>query len=123
MSVPGSNLLSQALTLIASQAITYLAYVSRSTNAIGMQVPVYAAPVTLMGSIQPVARQLLETLGLDLQRHYVNIYVSNSLIDIRRDVSSDRFQFAGATFQGISLTKWFSVDNWNAILCVEVPNA
>ena len=121
--IPGANLLNMAFSLIASQQITYLAYQSRSTNAIGMQVPVYAAPVIINGSIQPMGRVLMETLGLDMQRHYVTIYAPNSMVDIRRDVTSDRFQFKGATFQGLSLTKWFSVDGWNAIIAVEVPNA
>ena len=119
--IPGANLLASALTLIASQQITYLAFQSRTLNAIGMQVPTYAAPTIIMGSIQPVGRELMETLGLDLQKHYVNIYAPNHMVDIRRDVTSDQFQFSGATFQGLSLTKWFTVDNWNSILCVEVP--
>ena len=54
MSVPGSNILATALTLIAASQITYLQFVSRTTNAIGMLVPTYAAPVTINGSIQPV---------------------------------------------------------------------
>ena len=62
------------------------------------------------------------TLGLDLTKHYENIYVSNRLIDIRRDVSSDKFQFDSATFQGLSMTKWIDLDGWNAILVVEVPS-
>ena len=122
MSVPGCNLLSMASRIIAQKSFTYLQYLSRSTNGIGMQVPVYASPVTLRGSIQPIPRELMMTLGLDLTKHYENIYVSNRLIDIRRDVSSDKFQFDGATFQGLSMTKWIDLDGWNAILVVEVPS-
>ena len=122
MSVPGCNLLSMASRIIAQKSFTYLQYLSRSTNGIGMQVPVYASPVPLRGSIQPIPRELMMTLGLDLTKHYENIYVSNRLIDIRRDVSSDKFQFDGATFQGLSMTKWIDLDGWNAILVVEVPS-
>ena len=122
MSVPGCNLLSMASRIIAQKSFTYLQYLSRSTNGIGMQVPVYASPVTLRGSIQPIPRELMMTLGLDLTKHYENIYVSNRLIDIRRDVSSDKFQFDSATFQGLSMTKWIDLDGWNAILVVEVPS-
>ena len=120
MSVPGSNLLTMALSVIAAQQITYLAYVSRETNSIGNQVTTYAAPTVIRGSIQPVPRSLMQTLGLDFQRHYVNIFVPNSVIDIARDVTSDQFQFAGATYQGLSLTRWFDVDGWNQVLAIEV---
>ena len=121
MMVPGSNILNRALKLLTAQTITYLAFVSRSTTAIGTQVPVYATAVQLRGSIQPVPRQLMEILGLDLQKHYVNIFVSNNVIDVARDVSSDKFKFGGATFQAISITKWRTVDGWNQVLAVEVP--
>ena len=72
--------------------------------------------------MQPVPRVLMETLGLDFQKHYVNIFVPQSVIDIRRDVSSDKFIYCGVTYQGISLTKWVSQDGWNQVLCVEVPS-
>jgi hypothetical protein len=120
--IPGANLLSIALTMIASQTMTYLAYVSRSTNSIGLQVPVYAAPVTVKGSIQPIGRALMETLGLDMQRRYVNIFVPQGVVDIARDVSSDKFQFGGYTYQAISITQWVTVDSWNQVLAVEVPS-
>lgn len=123
MTTPGSNLLNQALSIIAAQAIVYLAYVSRSETDFGTLVPVYASPVTIRGSIQAVPRALMELLGLDFQRNYVNIFVPNTIIDIARDVSSDQFQFGGSTFQALSLTKWRSIDGWNQVLCVEVPSA
>jgi len=121
MQVPGSNILNRALRLITAQTITYLAFTGRTTTTNLMLVPEYAAPVCIKGSIQPVGRQLMETLGLDMQRHYVTIYVPQHVIDIRRDVSSDKFEYGGATFQGLSITKWITVDGWNAVIAVEVP--
>jgi hypothetical protein len=121
--IPGSNILAQALTMIASQAITWLSYQSRSTNDIGMQVSVYAAPVTIQGSIQAVPRTLIQALGLDMNKTYVNIFVPNNVIDIERDITSDQFQYGGATYQGLYATPWFSIDGWNQILAVQVPSA
>lgn len=123
MSVPGSNLLNQALTLIAAQAITYLAFTGRTKNDLNQFVAAYAEPTTIRGSLQPVPRSLMETLGLDMQKNYVNIFVPNALIDIARDVTSDQIQFAGKTYQCLSLTPWFTLDGWNQMLCVEIPNA
>lgn len=121
MSFPGSNILQMALSVIASQQIVYLAYVSRSVNSIGLYEDVYASPVTVFGSIQPVPRTLMQTLGLDLQKQYVNIFVPQDVVDIARDITSDKFQFSGKTYKGISLTAWHSVDGWSEILAIEVP--
>ena len=122
MAVPGMNVLAVALQVIASQPIVYIAYVSRSTNSIGLLEDVYAIPKTIKGSIQPVPRELMETLGLDMQRNYARVFVPNSIVDIQRDVTSDKFQFSGSTYKGISLTKWISLDLWNEILVVEIPS-
>ena len=110
-----------ALSVIASQQIVYLAYVSRSVNSIGLYEDVYASPVTVFGSIQPVPRTLMQTLGLDLQKQYVNIFVPQDVVDIARDITSDKFQFSGKTYKGISLTAWHSVDGWSEILAIMVP--
>ena len=122
MQVPGSNLLNRASRLITLQSLSYIKFSSRTANGIGLWVNTYATPVTIKGSVQSLSRQLMQMLGLDLQRHYVNIYVPQSVIDIRRDVSSDKFVYGGATYQGISMTKWLLQDGWNEILCVEVPS-
>ena len=123
MATPGSNILKTALRTIASQQIQYLAFQSRYNNSIGMLVPVYAPAITLRGSIQPVPRSIMERLGLDFQKHYQNIFVPNNIVDVRRDVTSDQFQFQGMTFQALSLTRWIGVDGWNECLVVEVPNS
>lgn len=121
MSVPGSNQLNRAFRLIKAQQITYLAWTARTKTSTGTLVSTYANGRPIRGSLQPVARTLLEMLGLDLQRHYVNIYVAQAVIDIRRDVAGDQFVYNGAKFEAISITKWLGQDGWNAVLAVEIP--
>lgn len=121
MSVPGSNLLTQALQLIARQQMTYLPYSSRTLQANGVYASVYGIGAVVGGSIQPVSRSLMETLGLDMQRRYVNIFVPQSVVDVDRDVAGDQFQFAGYTYEALSITQWVTVDSWNQVLCVAVP--
>ena len=123
MSTPGSNILKTALRVIASQKIQYLAFQSRSNNAIGMLVPVYAPAITIKGSVQPVPRSIMERLGLDFTKRYVNIFAPQNFVDVTRDVSGDRFQLGSKTYQGLTLTQWFYVDGWVEILAVEVPSA
>lgn len=121
MTVPGSNLLNQALSIIAAQTLTYIAYKSRATNDQLQYVNTYAAPKTTKGSLQPVSRQLMQQLGLDLTRSYVNIFISQKVIDVQRDVSNDKFEFNGWTYDCLSITPWVQIDGWNQVLAVRVP--
>lgn len=120
MMVPGSNLLGMALRIIARQSFTYYAYMDRVKNAAGLLVPAYSSPVELTGSVQPVPRILYEQLGLDLQRNYLTFFVEKDILDIRRDVSGDKFVFNGLTFQCESITNWFPMDGWVPVLAVQV---
>lgn len=116
MSVPGCNLLNMALTLIAEQTIQYYAFVNRSLNAVGQEISVYAEPITLKGSFQPLSRALYQTFGLDLQRSYYSFYVSKNVMDLERDISPDLIVFNGLVLQCESNNDWYSQDGWKGIL-------
>lgn len=120
MSVPGSNLLNKALSVISRQSFQYLAFASRTPNAIGQDVTTYATPVTASGSVQPVPRSLFYNLGLDLQKNYFNFFLAKNVIDIARDVSGDQFVFNGRLFQCLSKTDWYMIDGWDQVLTVEI---
>lgn len=122
MNVPGANLLNIALSVIKPAAISWAAFVSQSVGANLAVANTYAVPVVIRGSAQPVARQLLESLGLDLNKSYIRIFAPNNVIDIERNITSDQFTVNGALYQGLSSTPWFSYDGWNEILCVQVPS-
>lgn len=119
--IPGANLLNMALTVIAPQSAQYYADLSRATNAIGLDNTTYAAPVTVRASIQPVSRELVEQYGLDLQRTYITVYISQAVVDIDRDVSGDQIVFNGSKYNMLSDTKWQPLDGWTACICVKVP--
>lgn len=121
MAVPGSNNLNLALSVIARQTVSYWRYLSRTTNAIGLDVSTYADPVDITGSLQAVPRSAYKELGLDLTRNYVRFFTSNDLIDIKRDVSGDRISYAGKYYNVLSATDWYAVDGWLEVLCIEVP--
>lgn len=121
MRVPGSNLLNMAMRALGQQTVQYKAFTKRVTNSAGLDVPEFAPARCLSGSVQPVPRQLYEQMKLDFQKNYVNFYVSKAVLDIRRDVAGDRIIFNGKTFQCESLTDWYAMDGWVAVLCVEIP--
>ena len=119
--VPGSNLLNAALRLIQPQPLMHEAFVSRTTNAIGSWVSLYAAPVAITGSMQPVDKKLYEALGLDLSRSYFTLLTSADVLPLARDRAGDRLTYAGKVFECESDTDWRNADGWRRLLCVEVP--
>lgn len=123
MSIPGANILSMALTAIARQSFQYYSFADRTVQPNGQYLATYNAPVILTGSAQPLTHELVREYGLDFERNYYNFYVSQSLIDLQRDVSGDQIQFACNTYQCLKVTPWFGIDGWVAVLCVQVSNA
>lgn len=118
--IPGSNLLLRAHKLIGFSSFQYFAFVSRAAGSTGLDVGTYAKVVNLQGSVQPVPRVMYEKLGLNLQKNYYTVYVAKNVIDVARDVSGDQIVFNGTKLQCESVTKWFAIDGWTAIICVEV---
>lgn len=127
MMVPGSNILNMALGVIASQSLGYYAFVKRTNNKIGLYVDTYAEPLTVRGSIQPVARSTMVLQGLDLQKNYVNIFISRQVLDVNRDVSSDYFIYGPVSkpgpFQiGTSSGEGITTDSMQQIITSSPPN-
>ena len=118
--IPGQNVLKMALTLIAKQSVTYYAYLSRSTNAVGQDITVYSPPVRIVGSFQPVPRQLYMQYGLDLQKDYSTFYTSNNILDVTRDVSGDQIVYRNRRYQVESNNDWYRQDGWKGVLCIDL---
>lgn len=123
MIVPGSNLLALALGVLGQQVVEWRRYIGKVTSPAGVQVPTWAAPVTIAGSLQPVDANTLQQLGLDWTRNYVALFASAEFLEIERDQSSDRVTYAGRTYQVVGKTAWFHQDGWEKVICVEVPSA
>jgi hypothetical protein len=121
--IPGANILKIALTAIAYQTVSYYAFVSRMTNEIGNDITVYATPVNVVGSLQPVSRALYQTYGLDLSKDYYTFYSSTPFVDVGREVSGDQIIFNSKTLQCESEVNWFDLDGWVGVLCVLVQGS
>lgn len=117
MTVPGSNLLKQALTVIQPQTIVYYKANGRVVNTVGQYQTSYDTGVSVLGSFQPIPRQLYQQYGLDLQKDYYTFYTLNDIIDIARDVSNDQIAFNGNRYQCESNTEWFQMDGWKGVVC------
>lgn len=123
MSYPGSNILRQALRVIASQTFKYYKFLGRAENAIGYDVSSYADPILIKGSVQPTPRNMYELYGLDLNQRHVTVYTPNNIIEIDRDRSSDQIMFECQAYQVLSNpAPWFLIDGWMACIAVGIPN-
>lgn len=114
--IPGSNLLKQALRVIAPSTVTYNRFLARVLNSIGLYENTYEAPVQIKGSFQPVPRQMYAEFGLNLEKRYALFYTLSNMITIERDKSNDTIIFAGITYQCEANSEWYQIDGWNATL-------
>lgn len=121
MSIPGSNLLNIANTVITRLPFQYYKNTGRTLNSIGLDESQYADPVLVYGNPQPVPRNMFQSMGLDFQKSYFNFFLPSDIIDIGRDVSGDQFEFQNKRFQCLSKTDWYGIDGWDQVLAVQVP--
>lgn len=116
------NLLNMALSVTGQQNFSYQKFLSRSVNEIGLDIAVYAPPVTVSGSPQAVPRSLLTQMGLDLQGNYLIFYLSKNIEDVKRDVAGDQIIFGSKTYKCLSETDWFPMNGWTGVLSVQVQD-
>lgn len=120
--IPGANILGMALSVIAPQTVQYRRYLSRATNAAGLDVSAYADPVPVRGSIQPVPRSRYEVMGLDFAKTYWTLRAPLAALGVARDASGDQVIYDGKLLQVESATDWHDLDGWSEALCVEIGN-
>lgn len=121
MFFPGGNILGMANLVISPQLLSYRPFVKRELNAAGVYMTTRAAPIELLGNIQPVPRERYEQNGLDFQKNFATIYIQKNVVDIARSMTGDQFWYAGKLYQAESRTSWSAQDGWDAVLCIEVP--
>ena len=123
MGVPGSNLLKQALKAIKPTTIQYVKFNGRVLNAARQYIDSYDAPSPLRASVQAVARDKYQDLGLDLQKNYIKIWASANLIDLKRDYSGDYFIYGGVKYKLNNQTPWFLQDGWASAIAIDIGAA
>jgi hypothetical protein len=123
MIVPGSNLLSIALTVIAPQQIALSRATGRAKNAVGEWVTTYAAQVPVEGSWQPIDQTKYEALGLDLAKKYYMFYTTELITSIERNQSPDICERNGRKYSTVSDVPWNDVDGWQSAMFVDIGAA
>lgn len=118
--VPGQNLLTMALTLIAKQFLSYYQAGVRFQNSVGQWVTPFEPGIQMTGSWQPVPRSLMIHYGLDLQKDYYTFYTPNDVLDLDRNITADQVAFNGQRFQVESANDWYEIDGWKGFLCIHI---
>lgn len=118
--IPGSNLLSTALTVIKKDKFNLYRYQSASVNEVGMRVPVYAEAIVETGSVQAVPRNVMQQLGLEWQKRHIQVWTTMDVNDLRRGDNPDQVGFKGRRYDVIGETDWHPIDGWNSFMAVDV---
>lgn len=123
MSVPGMNLLSLALTVIAPQTVILYKALPRQQNDRGDWVSPYEQGFPVEGSWQPVDRAKYESLGLDMEKSYFMFYTQEPIRAIEPDASPDLCERDGRKYSTTGGTNWQTIDGWQSALFVDIGKA
>lgn len=118
--IPGANLLNMAARLVRLDKPQHVRYKGETKDAAGIVTPEYYSPVTITASMQPVPRDLVEKMALDLNKSYMMAYTSIDLRDLKRGAPCDMLNFAGRVWNVESNTDWKSQDGWRGSLVCDI---
>lgn len=136
--IPGSNILSTALRVIASQYVNWYKYTANTIGATGLVTSSYASSQTVLrGSVQPVPRNRYEALNLDWQKSYITWYVpdinassitrnpngNGDIIEWPVNRNGSLISGKSRRYQLIADTPWTLVDDWTAVIGVDIGPA
>lgn len=120
MSVPGSDLLSDAFEAIDTVEVQVLRQAGRIKNAVGQYVTAFSEPETFDASVQAVNRASYSFLGLDFAKTYFNVYLSTDAHAFKRGEGGDQVLFGSRRLEVVSDLDWFDLDGWVGLLCVKL---
>lgn len=121
MNIPGVNVLGLAMTAIRAQAVTVFRFTVNVGQPNGADLPMYAAGVPAMGSVQPMNDKTKHELGLEWNDTWVSLFTSVAIKTVERDGAGDVFVYNGKYYHAQGRTDWSAQDGWNEILAVLIP--
>lgn len=88
-------------------------------NSVGIYAPSYEEqPVTIEASCQAVSLNSYVQLGLDFNKKYINVYLSDDLGIFGRNMAGDKIIVGSKQYEVHSDLDWFEFDGWKGVLCV-----
>lgn len=119
----GFNLLAATQSVIGKQDYQIVKWLSKTENEIGNDVDVYAEPEDRAGSVQPVARNKYQNLGLDFSKIYIQVWDVELIDVLSRSENADQIIFNGGKYKALPDLDWSNSGGWNSVLCVRIGNA
>lgn len=118
------NLLPIAMAATAvlgcNKTFQYYRYQETIMDDMGRDVPKYADPKPVTGSVQAVSNKLYEQLGLDLDKNYKIIYSPELIQSIAEKIQPDRIVYNNRTFEVVENKDWYETNGYTRILVVEL---
>lgn len=123
--IPGINLLSMALGMIASETVEYFAEAGREKQPNGVYLTTYAAGQTIEEcSVQAVNKRNYQAIGLDFAKNYVTWYIpALAATVLARGKSGDVFEWNGRRFQMVGGIDWTGQDGWASVIGCDIGPA
>lgn len=117
------TILNLALSVVPRQEARLYRWHGRKTNAVGLDVDVFAAPVPLTGSIQPVDRSRYAFMGLDAARSYIAIYSSTRAEALTRTANPDQVEYLDRRYRIMNAADWQVPANYSGLMAVDIGPA
>lgn len=118
------NLLPIAMAATAvlgcNKTFQYYRYQETIVDDMGRDVPQYADPKPVIGSVQAVSNKIYEQLGLDLNKNYKIIYSPELIQSIAEKIQPDRIVYDNRTFEVVENKNWYETNGYTKILIVEL---
>lgn len=103
-----------------NKTFKFLKWLSNSVDEMGRDVPLFAAPQTLTGSIQAVPNKMYEQLGLDLNHNYKTVFCPELMQSIAEKIQPDRIEYENRTFELVENKNWYETNGYIKALIVEL---
>lgn len=118
--VIGFNVLEAALNAIGRDGFSYLKFEGQQAGPSGFKRQTFAAPVVVLGSVQPMNSKDVMDRGLTDTESYIVARGSLTFLEGGRDVSSDQVEFSGDKYQVISVAPWNGQNGWSMAVCQKI---
>ena len=117
------NILGLALTVIPTQEALLFRWQGREINAIGFDEDVFADPVPLTGSIQPIDRSRYGYMGLDASKGYVAVYCPDLVQGLTKTLNPDQIEYQGRRYRVMVDTDWSGPAGFTGVMAVDIGPA
>lgn len=121
VTVPGLNVAHIARNIITFVPMIVYKSLSRTTSNRGLDQNIFAAPVLLVASAQPLTTELAEKLGMEWKPEGFTFIAEADLKSVSRNLTGDLIFFRERYYNITRTSPWHSLDGWTRAVAFRVP--